>query len=490
MTNNKPIRIRFAPSPTGFVHIGNLRTILYDYLIAKNLGGKFILRIEDTDQKRLVPGAVEKVLECLDWVGLKIDEGVVLGEDGKVTQKGKCGPYVQSERLEIYQKYAKELVEKDAAYPCFCSAEKLDEVRQTQQKNGQAPMYDRKCRELDPVEVKKRIESGEKHVIRLKVPEGQTVEFKDAVFGKISVGSHNIDDQVLMKADGFPTYHMAVVVDDHLMEISHITRADEWLPSTPKHILLYQAFGWEAPEFIHFPNVLSGKTRKKLSKRHDSVSVEDFRKKGYLPEALVNFLVLLGWNPKSEQEFFTLKELEEKFDVKGLHKAGAVFDYKKLDWMNSHYIKQKSDEELFELCQPYFSEVETCCSASEDILRKIIKIEKTRIKKLSEITENIDFYFAQPHYDKELLRWKKNSDQETKEALEKAKEVIEKVEDFALESLEKDLMKAAGDKRGDLLWPLRVALSGAKNSPSPFEIAWVLNKEEALNRVDYAINLI
>lgn len=537
MINNdskKEVRVRFAPSPTGFVHIGNLRTVIYGYLIAKKYKGKFIVRLEDTDQSRYVEGSVQKIFDALDWVGIKPDEGVVgIDEKGNIQQKGKLGPYVQSERLEIYKKCAQELVEKGKAYYCFCSSERLEELRKQQQKDKQAPMYDKCCQKIRAEEARKKIKSGEKYVIRMKVPKNEEVEFVDKVFGKISIGSNTIDDQVLIKSDGFPTYHLAVVVDDHLMKISHITRGEDWLPSTPKHVLLYEFFGWEKPEFIHFPNVL-GENHKKLSKRQGDVSVEDFKNKGYLPEAIFNFLALLGWNPGkgSTQEIFSKEELIEKFNIENIHKAGAVFDFKKLDWMNAHYIKQKSDEELFKLCAPYLEKYakENNFMLDKNLALKIVQIEKERMKKLSDVVENIDFYFRQPEYDRELLRWKGMPNEKLINSLKASQEVIldEKLENLdekmewgksvweipkvevaaaqiqfrlndklspeefsgVIDTNNKDKKYQKGFSAGELYWPLRVALSGQKNSPSPAEIAWAIGKKESIKRIENAIEKI
>ncbi len=485
----KKVRTRFAPSPTGYVHIGNLRTALYAYLYAKKHNGEFILRVEDTDQKRLVDDATLRILDVLAWSGMKIDEGVMLGKNNKIQESGEKGPYTQSKRLDIYKKYVQQLIDEDKAYYCFCTSERIDEVRKEQQKNKQAPMYDGHCRDFPKEDAQKRIEAGEKYVVRLKIPKDEEIKFDDGVFGEIIVSSNTIDDQVLMKSDGFPTYHLAVVVDDHLMEITHVLRGEEWIPSTPKHIILYKYFGWDAPEFIHLPSIVN-ENRKKLSKRQGDVSVADFQENGYLPEGLINFLALLGWNPKSEEEFFSMKKLEELFDEKGLHKAGAVFDMKKLDWTNAYYIKQKSIEELTTLCLPYLEKYsqEKNINIGREVAEKIVSIDQERMKKLSNVTENIDFYFSEPEYDKELLRWKENTDSETVNALEKMKKAIEKIENFAkMKDIKEMLFQEADGKVGDHLWPLRVALTGEKQSPSPFEIAWVINKEKSLKRIERAI---
>ncbi|MEA2006908.1 MAG: glutamate--tRNA ligase [Patescibacteria group bacterium] len=490
---NKRTRTRFAPSPTGFVHIGNLRTALYAYLLAKSKNGDFVLRVENTDQKRLVEGSLEKIIGALSWAGINPDEGVYIDKDGSVKEKGELGPYFQSKRLDLYQNHAKKLLDSGHAYHCFCSTERLQELRKNQQKNGQPPMYDKKCLSLSKQEVKQKVDAGEKYVLRMNVPTDKIIKFEDQVYGEISVKSSTIDDQVIIKSDGFPTYHLAVVVDDHHMKISHIVRGEEWLPSTPKHVLLYEFFSWSPPAFVHVPNVL-GENKKKLSKRQGDIGVYDFIESGYLPEALVNFISLLGWNPKNGQEHFTLKELEKIFDEKGLHKAGAVFDYKKLGWMNAHYIKQKNDDELLQLCLPFFEKylAKKNVDHTESLLKKIVNIEKDRIKTINEITQNIDFYFTSPIPEKEMLRWKEMTDQELKRSLLKSEEVISSIEEkqFDIENLHQQLFDAAKDKKGELLWPLRVSLSGQKNSPSPFEIAWAIGKDEALKRIDSALKII
>ncbi len=493
----KKMRVRFAPSPTGFIHIGNLRTVLFGYLIARKHDGTFVVRIEDTDQKREVAGSLEQVLKSLQWVGLEVDEGVMLDEEVQVIQKGELGPYVQSERLEIYQKQAQKLVEEGRAYHCFCPAERLDQMRKEQQKAGLPPMYDRHCLNLSAEEVQAKLVAGEKSVIRLKVPREETIEFEDSVYGKIKVQGETVDDQVLLKSDGFPTYHLAVVVDDQLMQISHVVRGEDWLPSAPKHILLYRYLFPEAelPQFVHVPNVV-GESRKKLSKRRDSVSVEQFRQEGYLPEALINFLVLLGWNPGEgeTQEIFSLQELIERFDETKIHRAGAVFDRKKLDWINSHYIREKTPKELRELTAPYFEEYfQNSSLDSEQIksgqLDKILTIEKERVKTLAEFTEGIDFYFQAPEPELELIRWKKSSNQEMQGFLQTMINGLKNLpeEDFKdPEKLKSAMFELAGQQRGEHLHPTRTALSGQKNSPGPFEIAWVIGREETLKRLESA----
>ena len=344
-------RVRFAPSPTGFVHIGSLRTALYDYLYAKKDNGHYILRIEDTDRSRFVEGALENLIKSLEWAGVTHDEGVFI-ENGEIVQKGEYGPYIQSERLDLYKKYIDELLEKGLAYRCFCSKERLDKVREEQKSKGQTPMYDKHCRGLSDKEIEKNLKEGKDYVIRLKIPEDEDIEFNDLIRGKISINSKEIDDQVLIKSDGFPTYHFAVVVDDHLMKISHVIRGEEWLTSTPKQVILFNYFDWEAPEFVHLPTVLN-KDKKKLSKRQGDVSVTDFKEKGYLPEALVNYLALVGWSPKGNEEIFSMEELINEFSFENVSKTGGVFDVEKLNWINSQYIKKYDNEKLFKLIKPF-----------------------------------------------------------------------------------------------------------------------------------------
>jgi nondiscriminating glutamyl-tRNA synthetase len=487
---NQEIRVRFAPSPTGTMHIGNLRTALFTWLFARNQNGKFLVRIEDTDQKRLDKEATKKIFETLDWVEMDVDEGVYL-ENEKIKQKGDFGPYIQSERLDVYKKYTQELLDKGLAYYCFCSAERLEKVREKQRAEKIPPMYDKKCRDLKPEEVQKKIEAGEKFVIRMKVPTDEKIYFEDKVFGKIEVDSNTVDDQVLIKTDGFPTYHFAVVVDDHLMEISHIFRGEEWLPSTPKHVLLYKFFGWKVPKFVHLPNVL-GENKKKLSKRQGDVSVGDFKEKGYLPEALINFLSLLGWNPKSNQEIMSREELIKNFSLNGLHKAGAIFNYQKLDWINAQYIKKQDDEKLFKIVEKFFDEYLKENNFEKDLekLKKIVRVEKTRIKNLSEIKENLDIYFKDVQYPKNMLIWKDMTVEGLRKVLQKDLELISGGDLEDPEIFQKTVLDNIGEARGEHLWPMRVALSGQEKSASPFELAWILGKEESEKRIKDAIRKI
>ena len=332
------VRTRYAPSPTGFLHVGGLRTALYNYLYARQQGGKFLLRIEDTDQTRKVEGAVENLIDVFDWLNIHFDEGPHVG--------GPVAPYIQSERLATYRAHLQKLADAGHAYPCFCTTERLDEMRKQQAQRGQVPMYDRRCRHLSKDEVTQRIAAGEPHVWRMAVPDNQTVKISDLIRGDVNFETSTIDDQVLLKSDGYPTYHLANVVDDHLMQISHVIRGEEWLPSTPKHVLLYLFFGWTPPAFAHLPLLLNS-DRSKMSKRSGDVAVEEYRKKGFLPEALTNFVALLGWHPRDDREMFSLDELVREFSLERVNKAGAVFDLAKLRWMNAEYIKAEDEDTLF-----------------------------------------------------------------------------------------------------------------------------------------------
>ncbi len=490
------IRLRFAPSPTGFLHIGSLRTVLFDYLIAKTLRGKLILRIEDTDQKREVEGAVEGLINILDWIGIKFDEGPHLG--------GEFGPYTQSERMEIYKEHAKVLLKKGEAYHCFCTAERLTEMRERQQAEKKPPRYDRACRELTEVEVEKRIKAGEKFVIRQKMPLTGEIIVHDELRGDIKFEARDLEDQVLIKSDGMPTYQFASVVDDHLMEISHVLRGDEWISSFPKNILLYKAFGWAAPKFIHLTLTLN-KEGGKLSKRQGDVAVEDYRSKGYLPEAILNFCVLQGWHPSASakapkektDEILSLDEMIAYFDYKDMGISPAIFDVEKLDYFNGYYIRKMSLEKLTKLCLPFMGEnlklTRDSRKQSADYIKKAVGLEQERLKKLSEIGELTEFLFSDElNYDKKLLIWKKLEEKQVKENLQVIYDLLEKImdSDWLKEIIEKDIIDYLKEKElkvGDYLWPTRVALTGLEASPGPFEVAEVLGKEESLKRINFAM---
>ncbi|MDP2767613.1 MAG: glutamate--tRNA ligase, partial [Candidatus Methanoperedens sp.] len=482
-----------------FIHIGSLRPVLFNYLIAKSLGGKAILRIEDTDQARTVPGAFENLIEILDWLEIKFDEGPHIN--------GGYGPYIQSQRKEIYDKYKEELMKTGQAYYCFCAPARLEKMRADQQAKKLPPRYDRVCRDLGDDEIKKRIEKGEKYVIRQKMPTEGEVIARDELRGDIKFKAGELEDHVLIKSDGMPTYQFAAVVDDHLMQISHVVRGDEWIPSFPKNILLYRAFGWEPPKFIHIPLTLS-KDGGKLSKRHGDVAIEDYRKNGYLKEALINFCVLLGWHPKDEREFFTLAELEKEFKIEDMGASPAIFDIGKLDYLNGYYIRRKPLDELVELCEPYLEEnfkkiadegrmfvkVAADSRRMAEYAKKAIALEQERLKKLSEIGELTEFFFVENlEYPAELLIWKNLPKEKIKNNLEQVCEQLEKIpeENWTNDSIEEQLMshiQLKGGKVGEYLWPLRAALTGRQASPGPFDVAEVLGKEESLKRITEAVN--
>lgn len=480
-TKNK-IRLRFAPSPTGFLHIGNLRSALFGYLLAKSWKGKFILRIEDTDQKREVDGAMEKLIDILSWIGIKFDEGP--------HTTGNYGPYIQSERSNIYKKLSEELINAGKAYRCFCSEERLTDMRLAQEARREAPRYDRLCRNLVEEEINKKLARGEKFVIRQKMPLEGEVKVYDELRGEIKFKATDLDDHVLIKSDGIPTYQFANIVDDHLMEISHVTRGDEWLPSFPKNILLYEAFGWTPPKFIHLPLILN-KTGGKLSKRQGDVFVEQYRDKGYLPEAIINFCALLGWHGKDNKEIYTLQELEKAFSLEGLGASPAIFDSEKLDYYDAYYIRQKSLEELTTLCIPYL-EANGRKIKDKKKIQNFISLARERMKKLEDVTELTAFLFGLAHYEKELLVWKKLDLKTIKNNLQEIAAQLQliPVVNWQTAYLEKTIinwLKENNKNNGDYLWPLRVALSGLKNSPGPFEIAWALGKEESLHRIEKAL---
>ncbi len=478
-TPTKNVVVRYPPSPTGFMHIGTLRTLLYNYLFAKRHNGKIILRIEDTDQARKVDGALESLQEMIAWAGIPYDEG----------------PVFQSQRVHdgVYQQYAKKLLANNHAYYCFCTPERLDEMRKQQQKNKQPPMYDRKCCALTEDVIAKNLAEGVPHVIRLKVPRGEELTIHDVIRGDIVIHTDTVDDQVLIKSDGFPTYHLASVVDDHEMGITHVIRGEEWVTSTPKHLLLYRAFGWDAPVFAHLPLLLNADGKKKLSKRQGDVAVEDFINKGYLKDAIINFVALLGWNPGggSTQEIFSMEELMEKFRLKKVHTSGAVVDMKRLNWMNAQYIKKMSIAELYDVARPFFHKNYPEVSDTA-LIKRVLCVEQDRLERLDQVGKENPFFFDDVAPTKELLRWKDNTDEETTQALVKAKDVLEKIDTdlWTRQHLTKILMDTAGDKRGDFLWPLRAALTGTERSPGPMDCAWVLGKDKTLSRIQYAIDVM
>src|SRR3989339_1102220 len=484
------MRTRFAPSPTGFLHVGSLRTALYAYLMAKQTKGKFILRIEDTDQERSVPGAVENALRTLHWAGLDPDEGVMLRR-GALVQEGSKGPYIQSERLELYKKYVEELHAKGLAYPCFCSQERLAKMRDAQAARKQAPMYDRQCLALPRKEIEQRLAADEPHVLRLHIPRERTIAYEDEIRGTVSFQGHTIDDQVLLKSDGFPPYHLAHVVDDHLMEIDLVIRGEEWLSSTPKHLLLFERLGWQPPKYAHVPLLLN-KDRTKLSKRQQDVAAEEYIAKGYLPEALINFLALLGWNPGSEQELFSLEELTEAFSLERVQKAGAIFDLTKLDWLQGQWIRRLPLAEFADRLQ--MLTVERFPEAKHDAhFKEKAALVHERVTFLKEGPDMLAFFYVDPKVDLDLLANEKQKI--TKELLPKVLKVLvetmEKIseDEWTIDSLKEKLLaraKAEDLTQGQLLWPLRAALTGLPYSPGAFEVAVALGKETTLLRLEVA----
>ena len=475
------VRTRFAPSPTGYMHVGNLRTALYAYLTAKSMGGKMILRIEDTDQERQVEGAVDIIYNTMRDTGLLWDEGPDIG--------GPVGPYVQSERMGIYKEYALKLVELGAAYYCFCDKERLEEVRELQKASGIAPQYDRHCRNLTPEEVQAKLDAGEPYVIRQKVPLEGTTTFDDVVYGSITVENSTLDDQVLLKADGFPTYNFANVVDDHLMGITHVIRGSEYLSSAPKYNLLYEAFGWEIPIYMHCPPVMKDSTHK-LSKRNGDASYQDLVAQGYLKEAILNYILLLGWSPKSEKEVFSLPEMIEAFDIHGISKSPAIFDTVKLRFLNGEYIRALTPEQFHDMALPWIRKG----VKREDVDTKLIaSLLQPRCEVLGDIPEQLDFIDELPDYSTDLYVSKKmKTNEETSlEILRQILPVMEAMDDFSDEAVHTamfDLIAKLGVKNGYLLWPLRSALSGKQFTPGGgVEIAAILGKEESLKRLKKGI---
>jgi glutamyl-tRNA synthetase len=480
----KKVKTRFAPSPTGYLHVGGLRTALFAYLFARQNEGIFLLRIEDTDQKRFIEGAAESLMDTLKAFGLEWDEG----------------PYYQSERTDIYKKYAKQLLDDGHAYRCFCTSERLQKMREDQQKNKQSPKYDRKCLELSEKEVEDKLAQGKTYVVRQQIPQ-EVIEFHDQVRGNLSFHGKDVDDQVLIKSDGFPTYHLANVVDDHEMEITHVIRGEEWLPSTPKHIWLYKALGWEAPEFAHL-SLLLNPDKTKLSKRQGDVAAEDFIKKGYLIEAMINFIAFLGWNPGTEEEIFSLEELVNRFSLDRVQKAGAVFSLEKLDWLNGQYIREMSAQDLAkfilaDMKNPPLTgeEIDEGTSDAANNFLKYTDCIQTRMKTLNDGPEMIAPFLADEFdYDIELFNHKKMKiDKATAVmAIENSIPTLEALEDYGTEESIKEalvgVIQKLGFKNGQVLWPIRVALTNEQYSPGVFELIMVLGKENTIKRLSSALD--
>ncbi|MBQ7385094.1 MAG: glutamate--tRNA ligase [Ruminococcus sp.] len=475
------VRTRYAPSPTGFMHVGNLRTALYEYLIAKNQGGSFVLRIEDTDQERYVEGAVDVIYNTLKIAGLKHDEGPDIG--------GDFGPYVQSERKDMYLPFAEQLIAEGKAYRCFCTKERLESIQQDNDFGG----YDRHCRDLPQEEIDRLLAEGVPYVIRQKMPLEGSTTFVDAVFGEITVENSELQDQILIKSDGFPTYNFANVIDDHTMGITHVVRGCEYLSSTPKYNLLYDAFGWEIPTYVHLPLIM-GKDAEgnvsKLSKRHGSTGFEDLIKEGYLPEVIINYIALLGWCPKGNEEIFSLSQLEKEFTIENISKSPAVFDYQKLQWFNAEYLRAMSDEEFTEVAKPYYDSVfgDTPYDGA-----KLTAILKARTVQLTDIPAMINFFKELSDYDKELFVNKKSKTnlENSPEILKTVTERLEALSDWNAEAIKELLINLATElelKNGTVMWPARIAASGQTVTPGgAVEILDILGKDETLRRLNIGL---
>ena len=478
------IRTRFAPSPTGRMHVGNLRTALYAYLIAKHEGGDFILRIEDTDQERLVEGAVDIINRTLEKTGLVHDEGP--------DKDGGCGPYVQSERQAagIYLEYAKKLIDKGEAYYCFCDKERLESLRTTIA-GKEISIYDKHCLHLSKEEVEANLAAGKPYVIRQNNPTEGTTTFEDEIYGDITVDNSELDDMILIKSDGFPTYNFANVVDDHLMGITHVVRGNEYLSSSPKYNRLYEAFGWDVPVYVHCP-LITDESHQKLSKRSGHSSFEDLLEQGFLTEAVVNFVALLGWSPADNQEIMSLEELVEKFDYHHMSKSPAVFDYTKLKWMNGEYIKKLDFDTFYEMAEPYIKEVVT----KDYDLKKIAKMVQSRIEIFPDIKEHIDFFEELPEYSVDMYIHKKmkTNAQTSLEVLTEILPVLEAQEDYSNDALYAvlcDYVAQKGCKNGYVMWPIRTAVSGKQMTPGgATELMEVLGKEESIARIKKGIELL
>ncbi len=477
---NQTVRTRFAPSPTGLMHVGNLRTALFEYLIAKSMGGAFILRIEDTDQERLVDGAEQIIYDTLARVGLRHDEGPDIG--------GPYGPYVQSQRRHIYKPHAEQLVAAGRAYRCFCSRQRLESLR-TAGAGAGAPGYDRHCRDLPAAEVERRLAAGEPHVIRQKMPLSGTTAFHDAVFGTIRVDNKELEDQVLLKSDGFPTYNFANVVDDHEMAITHVVRGSEYLSSAPKYNLLYEAFGWQVPEYVHLPLIVGrgeDGTVSKLSKRHGATSFADLVREGYLPEAIINYIALLGWAPGDTREFFTLDELARAFHIGGISKSPALFDYDKLAWFNAGYLREMPPERFLSIAKPQL-DAALGERAYDGLL--LASILQPRVDRLTAIPGMIGFLAELPDYDIELYNHKKmkTTPASALQTLTAARPVLADLASWEPEAIHTaliDLAAARGVKNGQVMWPLRIAVSGTAVTPGgAVEILALLGRDESLARI-------
>ena len=471
------VRTRFAPSPTGYMHLGNLRTALYTYLWARRNGGKFILRIEDTDQEREVPGAVDLIYKSLKIAGLSHDEGPDIG--------GPCGPYVQSERKDMYLPYAKQLIESGHAYYCFCTRERLEEARAEAEKKGETFKYDKHCLHMSREEIQRRLDAGEPYVIRQNIPTTGKAGFDDVIYGHVEVDCDTLDDNILIKADGLPTYNFANVIDDHLMGITHVMRGNEYLSSAPKYNLLYEAFGWQPPVYVHLTPVMANAQRK-LSKRKGDPSFEDLLNEGYLTDAIINYLVLLGWSPRGEREFYTLKELEECFDLEGLSKSPSIFDTVKLNWFNAEYIRKLDPEKYLELATPWLNKT---LDPEKFDYHRLGELLQSRTEVFNQLPGMVEFLAKMPEFENDLYVNKKQKTtlDVARQALAFVKPVLESIENWTEVEIHDRVMEAipaSGMKNGQVLWPLRIAISGQLSTPGgAFEIAYLLGKEETLKRL-------
>ncbi|MBP6911637.1 MAG: glutamate--tRNA ligase [Candidatus Pacebacteria bacterium] len=487
----KKVVTRFAPSPTGYLHVGGLRTALYAYLFAKQNNGVFLLRIEDTDRERFLETGVRNILDSLYWAGIVPDEGVVLDNENHIVQKGEHGSYIQSERLEVYSDYARFLLEKKVAYRCFCTKDRLSQIRLEMQNAGLVPKYDRHCLGLTQQEIETFTQEKFPHVIRLKIPEYEVTSFTDEIRGTIQYPNKDLDDQVLIKSDGFPTYHMAVVVDDHLMNVTHVIRGEEWISSTPKHIILYNAFGWKIPVYAHLPLLLNA-DRSKLSKRQGDVAVLDYKQQGYIPKAMVNFVALLGWNPGTEKEIFSLSELVDVFSLNKINKSGAYFNKEKLNWFNREYLKSMTSAEIHKSILEEIPDIQQIPGYKNSIFTKIIPIIIERMNTFCDVKEmlekkEIQFFFTQPQYDIEMLIPKKSTGGNIFDNLKNVESILQTLDTWDRVSIKKSLWDFATERgRGEVLWPMRVALSGLEFSPDPFLIAEIVGKDETLTRLHHA----
>ncbi|WP_412732001.1 glutamate--tRNA ligase [Minisyncoccus archaeiphilus] len=512
MNNTGDIRTRFAPSPTGPMHIGGVRTALFNYLYARQRGGSFILRVEDTDVERSKTEWEHMLIRSLNWLGFDWEEGpeIVQGQESmfdsnnySIRNKGDFGPYRQSERKNIYRNYLQKMIDEGTAYYCFCTKEEVEAQKNYLMSIGESPVYKGNCRGVSKEKVSENLAQGKKSVIRFRTPERQKIVFDDMIKGRIEFDSAILGDFVIAKDLENPLYNFTCAIDDHEMGITHVIRGEDHVSNTPKQILLLNALGFEKPSYAHMPLIL-GEGKKKLSKRDAETSLDEYRKEGYLPETIINFVAFLGWNPGTDKEIYSMKELMEDFSVEKIQKSGAVFNADKLDWLNGLYIRKKGISELAEACVPYLiesglikRETADCCATVETgeivpmmQIERAVKLYQERMKKLSEISDFIDFVFKKEvNYDKELLRWKGMTDEEIMSSLVLSLELVSSIEDFNEQVVQEEFFKAAEgmSNKGNLLWPFRVALTGKQSSAGPFEVAQLLGKEKCLKRLESAM---